>query len=123
MSAELDKIYGCELVTSRLDRDGYAFHGGSRAHIVAYVQAHGLVPPGLVLDHLCRRRNCKAVHHLEPVTQSENELRKRWSYRARRTKCPKGHDLRIHRVVVQPEGGIVCRECNRAAQAAESEAT
>lgn len=29
------------------------------------------------LDHLCRNPRCIAPHHLEPVTRSENELRKR----------------------------------------------
>lgn len=111
--------FGCELVTHRLDRDGYAFHGGSRSHIVAYIQAKGAVPEGLVLDHLCRRRNCKAVHHLEPVTQSENEKRKSWRYRARRKLCQVGHDLALNGVIT-PEGGRVCRACNREAQGART---
>lgn len=115
----MSDLFGCDLVTHRLDRDGYAFHGGSRAHIVAYVQAHGPVPDGLVLDHLCRRRNCKAVHHLELVTQSENEKRKSWRYRSRRVLCSRGHELAKHRVIT-PEGGIVCRECNREAQGART---
>lgn len=34
--------------------------------------------------------------------------------RARRTTCPKGHDLKLHGVVT-PEGGKVCRQCNREA--------
>jgi hypothetical protein len=108
-------IFGCELATQRLDSEGYAFHGSSRAHIVAYVQALGQVPEGLVLDHLCRRRNCCAVQHLEPVTQSENEKRKSWRYRARRTQCPRGHEL-ARNAVVTPEGGRVCRACNREAR-------
>jgi len=123
--------FGCELVLAdgnhRLDRDGYAFHGKTRAHIHAWVQAHGQVGVDkdgkpLVLDHLCRRRNCKAVHHLEPVTQSENEKRKSWRYRARRKLCPKGHELAKHRAVT-PEGGIVCRKCNHEATNHQGEAT
>lgn len=107
--------YGCVLVTSRLDRDGYAYHGSSRAHIVAWVAAHGgPVPEGMVLDHMCRRRNCRALIHLEPVTQSENELRKRWAYRIKRKVCSSGHDLTLHRQVT-PEGGIVCRRCSQGA--------
>jgi hypothetical protein len=108
-----DPIYGCELVMHRLDKDGYAFQGTSRAHIVAWVAVNGAVPEGMVLDHLCRRRNCRAVHHLEAVTQGENEKRKAWKYRAKRKLCPKGHDLNVNRVVVMPEGGVVCRQCNR----------
>lgn len=114
MSFEVDPIFGCHLALGRTDRDGYVFHGNTRAHIVAWERANGPVPDGLVLDHLCRRRNCCAPHHLEPVNQSENEKRKRWAYRARRTHCPKGHQLHGNGVVT-PEGGRVCRACNREA--------
>jgi hypothetical protein len=107
-------VFGCELATGRRDKDGYAYHGSSRAHIVAYERVHGAVPDDLVLDHLCRRRHCCAPHHLEAVTQSENERRKQWRYRARRTHCPRGHELSVN-AVVTPEGGRVCRTCNREA--------
>jgi hypothetical protein len=110
-----DPIFGCTLSTGRLDRDGYAYWGKTRAHIHAWTVANGPVPDGMVLDHLCRRRACSAVHHLEPVTQSENEKRKSWRYRARRTHCPKTHNLRTNGVIT-PEGGRVCRQCNREAE-------
>lgn len=114
--------YGCELSSARLDKDGYAFEGSTRAHIAAYVKAHGAVPRDdktgevLPIDHMCRRRNCRAAHHLEAVTQSENEKRKSWRYRAKRTHCPQGHELATN-AVITPEGGRVCRECNRTAKA------
>lgn len=114
MPADPD-VFGCELATGRLDKDGYAYHGSSRAHIVAWERVHGEVPDGLVLDHLCRRRHCSAVHHLEPVTQGENLMRIRWRYRAKRAMCPKGHPLALNGVVT-PEGGRVCRQCNRDAR-------
>lgn len=120
MSTEHDPIYGCELWTGKLDRDGYGYHGRSRAHIVAWIRARGPIPTDghgatLELDHLCRRPRCVALHHLEPVTRAENERRKSWSRRARRARCPAGHDLARNRIVVQPEGGVVCRACNREA--------
>lgn len=117
MSSVLDPIFGCDLVTTRLDREGYAFHGKTRAHIAAWTAEHGQVPDEHELDHLCRRRNCRALHHLELVTRSENEKRKSWKYRARRTHCPRGHELYLHGIVT-PEGGRVCRACNREAQGA-----
>jgi len=113
----IDPIFGCEIASGRLDRDGYAFHGKTRAHIHAWVEKKGLIPEGLELEHMCRRRNCKAVHHLELVTRSENEKRKSWRYRARRKTCPQGHDLSINGAVT-PEGGRVCRQCNREARGA-----
>lgn len=114
MSTVRDPIYGCELVMSRLDREGYAFHGKSRAHIVAWEEVNGPVPPGFELDHLCRRRNCRARHHLEPVTRAENERRKSAAWRMRRKVCPRGHDLWLN-AIPTPEGGRVCRTCNREA--------
>lgn len=115
MSSTVDQVFGCEIVTSRLDRDGYAFHGKTRAHIKAWVDAFGPVPDGMEIEHSCRRRNCRAVHHLELVTRSENEKRKSFRYRMRRKACPRGHDLSVNRVMT-PEGGVVCRQCNREAR-------
>jgi hypothetical protein len=114
VSTERDPVFGCELWTGRLDAEGYAYHGRSRAHIVAWERANGPVPEGKELDHLCRRRHCVALHHLEMVTRRENELRKSWRYRAKRVRCPDGHELAVHDIVT-PEGGRVCRACNREA--------
>jgi hypothetical protein len=122
LSVERDPIFGCELATGRRDRDGYAFHGTTRAHIAAWVKANGPVPPGLELDHLCRVRHCCAVHHLEPITRSEQERRKSWRYRSRMKQCPRGHDLATNGIVT-PEGGRVCRACNRAAESKDTWAT
>jgi hypothetical protein len=110
--AARDPVFGCDLVLTGLDRDGYAYHGKSRAHIVAWIERNGPVPPGKELDHMCRRRNCRAAHHIEAVTPSENGKRKDWSYRVKRARCPRGHALRTNRQVT-PERGIVCRMCNR----------
>lgn len=123
MNFERDLVFGCELAQGRADRDGYVFWGSTRAHIHRWTERMGVpVPEGHVLDHLCRRRNCVALHHLEPVTQSENEKRKAMKYRLRRARCMYGHDLNEHRAVT-PEGGVVCRACNRAAPAAEGAVT
>ncbi|MFD5508426.1 HNH endonuclease signature motif containing protein [Streptomyces sp. NPDC127051] len=58
------------------------------AHRVAYTFWIGPVPDGMYLDHVydlgCRSKLCVNVLHLEPVTHSENELRKWAAVRARR---------------------------------------
>jgi hypothetical protein len=110
----LDPVFGCIIASGRLDKDGYSFHGKTRAHIHAWISVNGPVPEGLVLDHACNRRACKAVHHLEPVTQSENLKRRRFGYRVKLKKCPRGHDLALHKVIT-PERGVTCRLCNREA--------
>lgn len=112
MSIEIVPIFGCHTSTGRSDKDGYTFNGSTRAHIVAWERVHGRVPDGMVLDHLCRNRKCCAPHHLEPVTQSANELRKSWGHRSRRKTCPKGHEMRLNKILT-PHGGLVCRQCNR----------
>lgn len=116
---EHDRVFGCALWRGALSADGYGRIDGRGAHRVLWEREHGQVPEGLVLDHLCRRRACVAAHHLEPVTPRENELRKSFSYRIKRRKCPMGHDLALTKIVT-PEGprkgeggGVVCRQCNR----------
>ena len=109
-------VFGCRLASGRFDRDGYVWAGSARAHKAAWIAAHGQIPDGMEVDHLCRRRNCIALHHLELVTRSENELRKGWGKRARRATCPKGHDMNTN-AIVTPEAGRVCRTCNRESMA------
>lgn len=110
MTTMRDPVFGCSLWTGKLDKDGYGFHGRSRAHIVAYMAEFGPVPEGFELDHLCRRRNCVNVLHLEAVSKGVNQQRKSWKVRAREPKCPKGHDMRTNRMIT-PEGGVLCRQC------------
>jgi len=107
-----DPLFGCLLWRGKLDRDGYGLRGrGPRAHVAAWLATRPPAARGLVLDHLCRRRSCVEPTHLEPVSQAENELRKRWPYRARRLRCPAGHSLAT--ALVTPEGGRLCRTCVR----------
>jgi len=58
-------------------------------HRWVYERLVGPVPEGLVLDHLCRVRNCVNVLHLEPVTSGENTRRGPGSV----THCSRGHLL------------------------------
>lgn len=116
---EVDSMFGCALWMGPKDkRDGRALVWRGRTPTVAYRAVYtaevGAIGDELVLDHLCRRPQCVAPHHLEPVTQNENEKRKSWRYRARRQLCPAGHDLNLNGAVT-PEGGRVCRACNREA--------
>lgn len=116
---EVDRVFGCALWKGARDkRDGRALIWRGRAPYQAqravYEAEIGPIGEDLPLDHLCRRPQCVATHHAEPVTKAENELRKSWRYRARRARCPQGHDMAVH-AVVTPEGGRVCRACNREA--------
>ena len=110
--------FGCDVSDGRRDKDGYVFNGKTRAHIAAWVAANGPVPDGMVLDHHCCNRACSRLVHLEAVTQRENSFRKSMVYRLRIERCPRGHDLRLQRIIVPPSskrggGGVICRQCNQ----------
>lgn len=123
---EVDRVFGCALWTGPRDkRDGRALQWRGRrpaqAQRVVFEAEVGSIPEGHELDHACRRSHCVAPHHAEPVTRAENEKRKSLRYRARRERCPRGHGLRD--AAITPEGGRVCRACNREALGALGEKT
>lgn len=109
--ADEPDAFGCRRWMGRLDRDGYGQHGRTKAHLATWRESGRDIPDGYVLDHTCRVRSCCRVAHLEAVTQSENQYRKSWAYRARKERCAQGHDLRVNAVVLET-GGRVCRVCN-----------
>lgn len=65
------------------------------AHRLMYQLTFGPIPEGLVIDHLCRVRNCLRPSHMEPVTVKENILRGEapTAKYARQTHCKNGHPL------------------------------
>lgn len=113
----VDPVFGCWLWQRQTDRDGYgiSFAGKSRkrAHRAVYEERVGPIPDGMELEHDCRSRSCVNPEHLEPVTRSQNELRKAWAVRARRKVCRlRGHDMSVN-AMVTAGGGRVCRACAR----------
>jgi hypothetical protein len=56
---------------------GYLRHQGQcrLAHRVYWTEANGPVPPGMQLDHLCRKPACVNPDHLQPVSNAENTRR------------------------------------------------
>lgn len=90
---------GCFLWQGPLDKDGYGTfylrRRSRRAHRVAWYDAYGEIPEGLVVNHKCMSRSCVNPQHLELVTVRDNSLRDSRSsgaINARKTHCPKGHE-------------------------------
>lgn len=81
-----------------------------RVHRVWWL-AHGReIPDGMELDHLCRRRACVCLNHLEVVTSRENTLRGegRAAENASKMTCLRGHEFSVRR-----NGWRQCLECQR----------
>lgn len=62
----------------------------TKAHRYAWTLAHGPIPEGLEIDHLCRQKACVNPDHLEPVTHLENMRR---HYRATKSAQAKDRAL------------------------------
>ncbi len=63
------------------------------AHRVAFEEFRGRIPDGLVIDHLCRTRDCVNPFHLDPVTAIENFRRGNITGRPKITHCAHGHEM------------------------------
>ena len=108
---------GCVLFMGHLLENGYGRvlvdRRVTQAHRVAYEAEYGPIPPGLVIDHLCRVRSCINPKHLEVVTQRINILRGT-SPSARnitKTACLRGHEFTKETTKRARDGHRACRVC------------
>lgn len=124
------ELGNCWLWTAITNDQGYGQigEGGKHgrmlyAHRLSYEWAVGPIPTGLVIDHLCRVRNCVRPSHLEAVSQRENIVLRGISsistIRHRQDACVNGHAFTAENTWMRlnlPSGvpGRVCRECHRA---------
>lgn len=68
--------FACWLWTAGRSDTGYGtFHVQNErvgAHRFAYQEAHGSIPPGSCIDHVCFRRECVNPSHLRVTTAKQN---------------------------------------------------
>lgn len=91
---------GCWLWSGALGRDGYGKFsmgpgGCIPVHRAVLLMIGISIPRDLVVDHICRVRNCVNPAHLQIVDRRENALSGVGpsAINAARTKCKRGHDL------------------------------
>lgn len=110
---------GCWLWTAATSRGYGRFTDENGRQIAAhrwgYTRLVGPIPEGLVLDHLCRVRNCVRPEHLEVVTERENILRGVGlaAIAAKKEQCPSGHPYNESNTRISPDGWRQCRVCDR----------
>ena len=86
------------------------------AHRWSFEYAHGPIPSGMTIDHLCRVRRCVNPSHMEVVTNEVNVLRGRGhtAINARKIVCSAGHPFDERNTRIRPSTRWrACRECNR----------
>ena len=117
----VDATSGCWLWVGTKTGDGYGqIQADNRllyVHRVSYEAHVGAIPPGMVIDHLCRVRACLNPEHLEVVTRGVNNLRGVgcMAVNAARTRCVNGHDYTPENTYIRPGGAghRDCRQCKR----------
>ncbi len=110
----------CWLWTGSLT-NGYGYvRVGKRkvqAYRINYERWIGPIPPGAILDHLCRVRACVRPDHCDPTTYRENTVRSpihTAMAKAARDTCPEGHPFDEANTYIQPRTGWrLCRTCQR----------
>jgi hypothetical protein len=108
---------GCWLWTGYTLPTGYGqfFSKGLNKlpHRIAYLAVHGSLPKELVLDHICRTRNCVNPAHLEPVTIGENVMRGETlaAQNAAKECCPYGHEYSEENTYFCKRGHRHCKAC------------
>lgn len=109
---------GCIVWTGSRTKGGYGtcnFNSSLKttAHRAAYIVAHGSIPAGQEIDHLCKNTLCVNPAHLEVVTRQQNVDR---SAVAAKSHCINGHPFDAVNTYVKANGTKSCRLCNNARQ-------
>jgi hypothetical protein len=105
---------GCRIWIAARSEAGYGRLATGYAHRLSYETHVGPIPPGMQIDHLCRRRACIRPEHLQAVSIATNSARSMSipAMNARRTYCLRGHAFAEHGFI-DGRGNRACRPCSR----------
>ncbi len=112
-----DTKSNCWLWTATKNIDGYGMvtiNSKLRsAHRVSYELFVSEIPNELMIDHLCRTRNCVNPEHMELVTNKENILRGKGiaAINSQKTHCHRGHKFTDDNTFISKIGSRNCRMC------------
>lgn len=113
---KVNKTNTCWIWTASKNEKGYGLfrfnEKTSKAHRVSYIIEYGNIIDNLVIDHLCKNRDCVNPKHLDLVSQAENISRglsgKINNAQLKKTTCPKGHEYDN----VNNQGHRICNKCH-----------
>lgn len=95
-----------------VDRKGYAKSHGRAVHRREYERAHGPIPTGMTVDHLCFQPSCMNTAHMRLISHDENRRNQR---SAVKTHCVNGHEYTPENTYTRPQryggGRRDCRLC------------
>lgn len=121
--SKVNKTNSCWVWTAGLNSNngkgyGQFYLNGKKvkSHRLSYEITIGKIPDGMVLDHLCRNRQCVNPDHLEPVTNRENVLRgdtHSSGHNRAKTHCPSGHEYSEENTRLSKSGYRKCKTCHR----------
>jgi len=115
--SKVDKTDGCWFWKAATLQNGYGVFNLrgtiAYAHRIAYLAAKGTISETLVVDHICRTRNCVNPNHMREITRGENVSIGRNALREK-THCVNGHPFSGHNMCrVGRRQYRACRICHQ----------
>ena len=103
----------CWQYAGNITSSGYGSIKGELVHRLMWQAHNGDIPLGLVVDHLCRNRECVNPEHLEPVTIGENTRRglSPNGVNSHKAVCVSGHEFNKENTIHYSYNGINKRKC------------